>query len=126
MFAGISDAENRYWIPLSEQAIKVIYKLSNHPDTVCQEIIRLVIQEFQVHSRAAPTSAPTVDNASTDKPDDTPADQTDDTPTDKPIEDDTPTAENTSADMATPDNTPTEKGAESSKTHFKCVAYIVN
>ncbi|XP_060069329.1 condensin complex subunit 1-like [Ylistrum balloti] len=49
---GVADVENRYWIPLAEQAVKVIYKLSNHPDAVCQEIIRKVIHEFNRSNNA--------------------------------------------------------------------------
>lgn len=70
---GVDDVENRYWIPLAEQAVKVIYKLSNHPDAVCAEIIRKVINEFQRFNK-------------TDKPSDTSTDSASDTPTDTQTE----------------------------------------
>ncbi|OWF35443.1 condensin complex subunit 1-like [Mizuhopecten yessoensis] len=96
---GVADVENRYWIPLAEQAVKVIYKLSNHPDAVCGEIIRKVINEFQRVNEA-------------DKPSDTPMDTASDTPTDTASDTPTDTASNTTTDTAsdTPTDTQTDTG----------------
>ncbi|XP_031564431.1 condensin complex subunit 1-like [Actinia tenebrosa] len=40
--SGIRKVEDTHWIPMAEQAINVIYALSEHPDTICEEIIRKI------------------------------------------------------------------------------------
>ncbi|XP_041377786.1 condensin complex subunit 1-like [Gigantopelta aegis] len=40
LVTGVANIENNYWIPLSEQAVNVIYRLSENPDAVCGTIIK--------------------------------------------------------------------------------------
>ena len=40
-----NDLENRFWIPLMEQAINVIYKLAEVPDNICGELIKKLALE---------------------------------------------------------------------------------
>ncbi|KAK3602734.1 hypothetical protein CHS0354_017179 [Potamilus streckersoni] len=42
---GITNLENRYWIPLAEQAVNVIYKLGEHADLICNDIIKQIIHQ---------------------------------------------------------------------------------
>lgn len=42
---GSTDLENRYWIPLMEQGINVIYKLAESPDSICGDLIKKLTQE---------------------------------------------------------------------------------
>lgn len=43
---GVSDEKNMHWIPLAEQAVKVIYKLSEHPDAICGSIIKAIADKL--------------------------------------------------------------------------------
>ena len=43
--SGSTDLENRYWIPLMEQGINVIYKLAESPDSICGDLIKKLTQE---------------------------------------------------------------------------------
>lgn len=43
---GISDASTHHWIPLAEQAVNVIYKLAEFPDTICGDILKLLAKEM--------------------------------------------------------------------------------
>ncbi|XP_060583069.1 condensin complex subunit 1-like isoform X2 [Ruditapes philippinarum] len=40
-----TDLENRYWIPLMEQAVNVIYKLAESPDIICGDLIKKLSKE---------------------------------------------------------------------------------
>lgn len=40
-----TDLENRYWIPLMEQAVNVIYKLAEAPDMICGDLIKQLAAE---------------------------------------------------------------------------------
>ncbi|XP_053379231.1 condensin complex subunit 1-like [Mercenaria mercenaria] len=40
-----TDLENRYWIPLMEQAVNVIYKLGESPDIICGDLIKKLALE---------------------------------------------------------------------------------
>ncbi|KAK3104798.1 hypothetical protein FSP39_010318 [Pinctada imbricata] len=42
---GSSQLNNPYWVPLSEQAVNVIYKLAEHPDVICGDIIKQMAKE---------------------------------------------------------------------------------
>ena len=42
----MSDEKNSYWIPVAEQAVKVIYKLSEHPDGICGNIIKSIAEKL--------------------------------------------------------------------------------
>lgn len=42
---GVQQFENSYWIPFGEQAINVIYKLAEHPDIICGDIIKALAKE---------------------------------------------------------------------------------
>lgn len=40
-----TDLDNKYWIPLMEQAINVIYKLAECPDKICGDLIKKLAME---------------------------------------------------------------------------------
>jgi condensin complex subunit 1 len=40
-----TDLENRYWIPLMEQAVNVMYKLAESPDIICGDLIKKLAME---------------------------------------------------------------------------------
>ena len=40
-----TDLENRYWIPLMEQAVNVMYKLAESPDIICGDLIKKLAKE---------------------------------------------------------------------------------
>ncbi|XP_022111340.1 condensin complex subunit 1-like isoform X2 [Acanthaster planci] len=40
LITGITDLQKNHWLPLAEQAINTIYRLAEHPDRVCGDIIR--------------------------------------------------------------------------------------
>ncbi|XP_061198116.1 condensin complex subunit 1-like [Saccostrea echinata] len=42
---GVQQLDNPYWIPFAEQAINVIYKLAEHPDIICGDIIKALAKE---------------------------------------------------------------------------------
>lgn len=42
---GVQQLENSYWIPFGEQAVNVIYKLAEHPDIICGDIIKALAKE---------------------------------------------------------------------------------
>lgn len=42
---GVQQLENSYWIPFGEQAVNVIYKLAEHPDIICGDIIKSLAKE---------------------------------------------------------------------------------
>ncbi|KAL4220856.1 meiotic chromosome condensation [Mactra antiquata] len=42
---SVTDLENRYWIPLMEQAVNVIYKLAEFPDTITGDVIKKISLE---------------------------------------------------------------------------------
>ncbi|XP_055958438.1 condensin complex subunit 1 isoform X2 [Patella vulgata] len=42
---AVTNTETRVWVPFGEQAINVIYKLSEQPDTISGEIIKKLAQE---------------------------------------------------------------------------------
>lgn len=48
-----TDLENRYWIPLMEQAINVIYKLAEAPDIICGDLIKRLAVECSQAGEAA-------------------------------------------------------------------------
>lgn len=39
----INDADDPFYLPLSHAAIKVIYKLAEHPDQICEEIVKEIL-----------------------------------------------------------------------------------
>ncbi|CAL1534663.1 unnamed protein product [Lymnaea stagnalis] len=41
---GMTDANTSYWIPLADQAVRVIYELSETPDEVCVKLLRELTQ----------------------------------------------------------------------------------
>ncbi|XP_064610959.1 condensin complex subunit 1-like [Liolophura sinensis] len=46
LVGGMSNLENPYWIPMAEQAVNVIYRLGEHPDTICSDIIKRLAGEI--------------------------------------------------------------------------------
>ncbi|XP_071805504.1 condensin complex subunit 1-like [Asterias amurensis] len=40
LITGVSDLEKVHWLPLAEQAVNTIYRLAEHPDTVCGDIVK--------------------------------------------------------------------------------------
>ncbi|XP_052761140.1 condensin complex subunit 1-like isoform X1 [Mya arenaria] len=46
------DLENRYWIPLMEQAVNVIYKLAECPDQICGDLIKKLCTEGSVQTES--------------------------------------------------------------------------
>ncbi|XP_048728818.2 condensin complex subunit 1-like isoform X3 [Ostrea edulis] len=42
---GVQMLDNPYWIPFGEQAVNVIYKLAEHPDIICGDIIKALAKE---------------------------------------------------------------------------------
>lgn len=45
IFIGVQMLDNPYWIPFGEQAVNVIYKLAEHPDIICGDIIKALAKE---------------------------------------------------------------------------------
>ncbi|XP_071146803.1 condensin complex subunit 1-like [Mytilus edulis] len=43
---NVADEKNNHWIALAEQAVKVIYKLSEHPDVICGNIIKAIADKL--------------------------------------------------------------------------------
>ena len=43
---GVTDEKNSHWTPLAEQAVKVIYKLSEYPDGICGNIIKSIADKL--------------------------------------------------------------------------------
>ena len=37
---GLANLEDTYYVPMSEEALKVIYKLAENPDVLCEDILR--------------------------------------------------------------------------------------
>ncbi|KAK7496786.1 hypothetical protein BaRGS_00011995 [Batillaria attramentaria] len=42
LVSGLNNSESRFWVPLSEQAVTVIYRLADQPDTVCSDLLRSI------------------------------------------------------------------------------------
>ncbi|XP_022328669.2 condensin complex subunit 1-like isoform X1 [Crassostrea virginica] len=42
---GVQQLDNPHWIPFGEQAINVIYKLAEHPDIICGDVIKALAKE---------------------------------------------------------------------------------
>lgn len=40
----ITNQEDNFYLPMSHEAIKVIYKLAEHPDQICEEMLREMLQ----------------------------------------------------------------------------------
>ncbi|XP_067659519.1 condensin complex subunit 1-like [Haliotis asinina] len=40
LVSGVTKVDNPHWIPLAELSVNVIYKLSEHPDLVCGDILK--------------------------------------------------------------------------------------
>jgi len=38
--AGMLSVEKQNWCPLAEQAVSLIYRLAEHPDLICADIIK--------------------------------------------------------------------------------------
>ena len=36
----MTDLQKNHWLPLAEQAINTIYRLAEHPDHICADIIK--------------------------------------------------------------------------------------
>ncbi|XP_052083099.1 condensin complex subunit 1-like isoform X2 [Mytilus californianus] len=43
---NVANEKNNHWIALAEQAVKVIYKLSEHPDDICGNIIKSIADKL--------------------------------------------------------------------------------
>lgn len=46
---GFELVDDRMWVPMMEQAVKVIYKLAERPDSICEDIIRKIIGALMKH-----------------------------------------------------------------------------
>lgn len=46
LVGSITNIEDQYWIPMSDEAVKVIYKLLEHPDAVCEDILKEMIKQI--------------------------------------------------------------------------------
>lgn len=46
LISGVTDEKNSHWTPLAEQAVKVIYKLSEYPDGICGNIIKSIADKL--------------------------------------------------------------------------------
>ncbi len=44
LVSGLGKVEKDQWVPMAEQALSVIYKLAEHPDAICGDIITKLIQ----------------------------------------------------------------------------------
>jgi len=40
MFVGMTRADASHWVPMAGQAVSLIYKLAEHPDIICGDIIK--------------------------------------------------------------------------------------
>lgn len=43
---GITKIDKDGWIPMAEQAVNLIYRLAEHPDLICADIIRKLAKEL--------------------------------------------------------------------------------
>ena len=39
---GVTNIADRHWLPMAEQAVTVIYKLAEHPDVICGQLIKKI------------------------------------------------------------------------------------
>ena len=53
LVSGVDRLDQRHWVPMAEQATNVIYKLAEHPDTICSTIIKRVAKVVVSHSQRA-------------------------------------------------------------------------
>ncbi len=44
LVSGLGKVEKDHWVPMAEQALSVIYKLAEHPDAICGDIITKLVQ----------------------------------------------------------------------------------
>ena len=42
LLAGVTRLTDRHWLPMAEQAVVVIYKLAEHPDVICGNILKQI------------------------------------------------------------------------------------
>lgn len=56
--AGTDKLEDRHWLPLAEQAVNVVYKLAERPDTLCGNILKKVAGVVLSYERAAGVTTP--------------------------------------------------------------------
>jgi condensin complex subunit 1 len=42
----VTNLEQNNWIPMSEQAVAVIYTLAEHPDIICGDIIKNIAKQI--------------------------------------------------------------------------------
>lgn len=62
-----TDLENRYWIPLMEQAVNVIYKMAEFPDMICGDLIKKIAAECcELGKMETEVADKTNDNSETD------------------------------------------------------------
>lgn len=48
---GVSHLESRFWVPMAEQAVNVIYSLAEHPDAITASIIKNVAKQVVLLER---------------------------------------------------------------------------
>ena len=53
LVSGVTNYTSQYWIPVAEQAIKVIYKLAEHPDIICGDILKKLVAAFVTEANPA-------------------------------------------------------------------------
>ncbi|XP_071502768.1 condensin complex subunit 1-like [Diadema antillarum] len=54
---GMNELENGYWVPLAETAVLTIYRLAEHPDIICGEILKRLAAVL-LASREQPEGSP--------------------------------------------------------------------
>lgn len=62
---GINSTNDNHFAPMAEQAINVIYSLSEHPETVAENIIRKVITLLIVKDGQSPLPSDNTQDAQT-------------------------------------------------------------
>lgn len=60
MVSGLINMSDDYWLPMSVEAVKVIYKLCEHPDLICESVLKDMIKEMLPLIRCSTPSAKSV------------------------------------------------------------------
>ncbi|XP_074654081.1 condensin complex subunit 1-like isoform X2 [Tubulanus polymorphus] len=45
LYEGFFIKDDNHWVPMAEQAVNVIYKLAEHPDTICGNVIKRLLKQ---------------------------------------------------------------------------------
>ena len=49
-FQGLTVLDRNDWIPMAEQAVNLIYRLAEHPDDICADIIKKQAKAIALYS----------------------------------------------------------------------------